>query len=91
MWNNAPHHHTKKIVFYFFTFLRDHGIMNCIFFMACHGIYIYNPPILSTKRFWCLHHDVTCYTFVNYICTKYVNAHVHQGLNPRPHGSLPKS
>jgi hypothetical protein len=31
---------------------------------------------------WCAR-----YTFVNYICTRYVNAHIHQTLNPRPHES----
>jgi len=26
----------------------------------------------------------------NYICMRYVNAHIHQRLNPRPDGSTPK-
>jgi hypothetical protein len=30
------------------------------------------------------------YTFVHFIYTKYINACIHQGLNPRPHGSAPK-
>jgi hypothetical protein len=30
------------------------------------------------------------YMFVNYICMKYVNAHIHQRLNLRLYGSTPK-
>jgi hypothetical protein len=31
------------------------------------------------------------YMFIHYIYTKYINAHIHQGLNLRPHASMPRS
>jgi hypothetical protein len=27
---------------------------------------------------------------VNYICKRYVNAYISQGVNPRPHGNTPR-
>jgi len=30
------------------------------------------------------------YMFLNYICMKHINAHIHQGLNLRTHGSTPR-
>jgi hypothetical protein len=30
------------------------------------------------------------YMFINTIFTKYINAHIHQELNPRPHGNMPR-
>jgi hypothetical protein len=32
-----------------------------------------------------IHHGVH---FLNCICTKYIKACIHQGLNPRPHGNI---
>jgi len=37
------------------------------------------------KKMWILF--AMMYMFVYYICTRYINAHTHQGLNQRPHGS----
>jgi hypothetical protein len=36
-----------------------------------------------------IHHDA--HMFVNCIYTKYIHAHIHEGLNSRPHGNTPRS
>ncbi len=79
-------------------FVLDHGVMDCIFIMTCHDkitcceFFLISNFILffSFVNKFFLTPFAIMYTFVHFIYTKYINACIHQGLNPRPHGSAPK-
>ncbi len=86
-WNDMPHHHIPK--------KSNHGVMNYIFVMACcdkitcreKNLSFYFSDFVNKKG---LIPFTLMFIFVNYVCTRYVNAHIHQGLNPRPHGNRPR-
>jgi hypothetical protein len=91
MWNNTPCHHTIfKILF------LDHGITDYIF-LSWHDVtklhvmknFNFFFKKLSKTNFDTICHDVQM--FINYIYTIYVYACIYQGLNPRLHGSTPRS
>jgi hypothetical protein len=95
-WNNVPCHHTQKIVI--FQKKKDHGIMYCFFVMTCIDKITCcenNLKFIFSSFQFCQQKDFDAfsmmYMFVNCICTKYVNQHIHQGLNPKPRGSKSRS
>jgi hypothetical protein len=98
MWCGITHHiiiPKKSFFILFIYFILDHGVTDYIFAMACHDKTTCFEKKLKHFLFWfCQQNVVThfamIYMYVNNICTRYVNVHIHQGLNPRPHGSTPR-
>jgi hypothetical protein len=93
-------HHVIIQLFFWFglvLFFLDHGVMDCIFVMICHDKITCREIVLISFYFifgfvnkFFLTPFAIMYMFVHFIYTKHINACIHQGLNPRPHGSAPK-
>jgi len=93
MWNKMSRHH---IIFHFFfnfvlfCFFLDCGIMNfCFSWHAKTKLHAVNFFRFKKKNF--LTSFTMMYMFIHCIYTKYINAHIHQVLNLRPHGGTPRS
>jgi hypothetical protein len=89
-WNNVPHNH---IIFLFL----DCGVTNYIFVTKCYDKFTcceHNFKVFSFANFvnknvlTPFEHDLhvrvftMMYMFLNFICTKYIKACIHQGLSP---------
>jgi hypothetical protein len=82
-WNNTPCHHP---IFYFILF----WIMETWHVVTkLHVMNFFKKQFWSENKFFAICYDV--YMFIDYIYTIYVYERIHQGLNPRPHGSTPRS
>ncbi len=76
MWNNVPH-----------CIPSSPSPRSWSLWIACHEyVYLFIYKFVNKKVFTICHDVHVC----NYICMKYVNAHIHHKLNPRPHGSTPR-
>ncbi len=71
----------------------NHGLY---FITCCENVSKFFFFFFLKNKFDAIHHDVhVCiftmiYMFVNFIFPKDINASIHQGLDPRPHGSTPR-
>jgi hypothetical protein len=80
LWNNVPHCIPPPPPL-------DHGVMDCIFVMTCCDKITCHEKNCQQKGLHTICHSVhVC----NYICMRYVNAHIYERLNPRPHESTPR-
>jgi hypothetical protein len=83
-WNKMPHHHIKKLIFFSESWSR--GI-----FFSWHGMKNLHVVNLFFSLRFCQKQILTSfimtYMFIVGIYTRCINAHIHQGLNLRPHGS----
>jgi hypothetical protein len=84
-WNNTPHHHITSFSYFFL----DCGVMDYIFVTTCHDQnFKFKKKIVNKNVLMSFEHDVHVYVFtmmymfLNCICTRYIKACFHQGLNP---------
>jgi hypothetical protein len=80
--NNAPRHHIY-IMESHITFLSQHVVTKLHAMKFIYLLYFFNKKLLMPFTLM--------YMFVNYICTRYVNAHIHKRLNPISRGSTSRS
>jgi hypothetical protein len=72
-------------LFSLFLFL-DHGTIDCTFITTCHDKLTCHKILVFFVDKNVLMSFLMMYMFVNYICTKYIKACIHQGLKPKLHG-----
>ncbi len=93
IWHEIICHVIIYIYIYSFSFPRlwSHGLHFChgmlwnflkFFLKFCWQIFL--TPFKQDVHVYLF---MKMYMFVNYICTRYIKACIHQRLNPRPHGS----
>jgi hypothetical protein len=86
-WKFLKHFFWHHTIFFHFFFPLDLGVMDMpwIFFK----VLFFSHSFVNFFFFHAIHHDV--HVCMLHLYKIYINAHIHQTLNPRPHGNTPRS